>query len=329
MTLMAATGQGAGERSVTAMREAFPFLSDKTPVCPTGLIARARDFAAPRVALVNAAARFPLEGMREAAEAGLARPILIGDRDKIAAAAAEIGWAIAGIPVIHAPREAAAPAAARLAREGGADAIMKGQIHSTSFLKALLPSSVGLRDRATRCGHVFHITAPGHDRPLLLTDAALNVEPDIETRQACLSHAVRLAGLLGTLRPKVGLLAPTEDVSASIPVTGEAAAIAGWAKTALPEAVVEGPMALDLIFSRAAAEVKGYASEVAGDADIMVVPNITAGNAIFKLMVLGMGACAGGLVMGAKVPLLLTSRSQDAAARLASVALGAIVAGAR
>lgn len=311
------------------MREPFPFLTDKAPVCPPGLVARARGFAPPRVALVNAGAAFPLQGMREAAEAGLARPILIGDRTKIKAVAAEIGWDIASVPLIHAPREAAAPEAARLAREGGADAIMKGQIHSTSFLKALLPSSVGLRGRATRCGHVFHITVPGHERPLLLTDAALNVDPSVEIRQASLTHAVTLAGLLGITLPKVGLLAPSEDVTASIPSTGEAAAIAAWAKTALPEAVVEGPMALDLIFSRAAAEVKGFASRVAGDADIMVVPNITTGNAVFKLMVLGMAACAGGLVMGAKVPLLLTSRSQDAAARLASVALGAIVAGAR
>ena len=311
------------------MREAFPFLSAQAPVCPPGLIDRARRHPAPRVALVNAAAPFPLMGMREAAEAGLAEPILIGDHAKIAAVAAEIGWDIGGLRLIHAPREAAAPEAARLARDGEADAIMKGQIHSTSFLKALLPSAVGLRDRATRCGHVFHITVAGSERPLLLTDAALNVDPDTATRQACLAHAVALAGLLGIERPKAGLLAPSEDVSPSIPNTEEAAAIAAWAKTALPGAVVEGPMALDLIFSRAAAEVKDYVSEVAGDADIMVVPNITSGNAIFKLMVLGMGACAGGVILGAKVPFLLTSRSQDAAARIASVALGAIVAGAR
>lgn len=326
---MGETSNAQASGSLTAMREPFPFLTDKSPVCPPGLLARAKAFPPPRVALVNAGAVFPLQGMREAAEAGLARPILIGDRAKIEAVAAEIGWDIGGIPLIHAPRETAAPEAARLARDGGADTIMKGQIHSTSFLKALLPSSIGLRDRETRCGHVFHITVPGHERPLLLTDAALNVDPDITTRQACLGHAVTLAGLIGIARPKVGLLAPTEDVSVSIPDTGEAATVAAWAKTALPKAVVEGPMALDLIFSRAAAEVKGFASEVAGDADIMVVPNITAGNAVFKLMVLGMAACAGGLVMGAKVPLLLTSRSQDAAARLASVALGAIVAGAR
>jgi phosphate acetyltransferase len=309
------------------MREAFPFLSDTVPECPNGLLQAALRFAPPRVALVNAGSAYPLAGIREATEAGLARPVLIGDRDKIARVAGEIGWDIGALDVIHAPREEAAPMAARMARDGEADAIMKGQIHSTSFLKALLPSSVGLRDKETRCGHVFHITLKGHERPLLLTDAALNVDPDIATRKACLIHAVNLAGTLGILRPKVGLLAPSEDISASIPNTVDADEIARWARKALAQAIVEGPMALDLIFSAEAARIKGYASEVAGDADIMVAPNITSANAIFKLMVLGMGACAGGLVMGAKVPILLTSRSQDAAARLASVALGAIVAG--
>ncbi|MEZ5779581.1 MAG: phosphate acyltransferase, partial [Paracoccaceae bacterium] len=136
------------------------------------------------------------------------------------------------------------------------------------------------------------------------------------------------AGRLGIARPKAGILAPSEDVVASVPNTVEAADIAEWAKTALPEAVVQGPMALDLIFSRDAAAAKNYVSEVSGDADIMLVPNITSGNAIFKLMVLGMGCCAGGVVMGARVPILLTSRAQESAARIASAALGAILAGA-
>lgn len=310
------------------MRDPFPFLSPFEPHCPGRLLAQARGCRRPRVALVNAGAAHPLKGIREAAELGLAEPILIGDGTRIAATADEIGWDIGGLRLIHAPREAAAREAARLAREGEADAIMKGQIHSTTFLKALLPSAAGLRDRDARCGHVFHVTAPRSDRPLLLTDAALNVDPDIVTRKACLTHAVRLAELLGVTRPKAGILAPSEDVSPSIPNTAEAAEIARWARDALPEAVVQGPMALDLIFSRAAAEAKGYVSDVSGDADIMLVPNITSGNALFKLMVFGMGCCAGGMVMGARVPILLTSRSQAAPARIASAALGAIVAGA-
>jgi phosphate acetyltransferase len=203
---------------------------------------------------------------------------------------------------------------------------MKGQIHTSTFLKGLLPSAYGLRARGQVCAHVMHITFPGSDRPLFLTDAALNTAPDVPTRQAALAYAVRLAAILGDDHPKAGLLCASEDVTAGIPASGEAAEIAVWAKTALPGATVQGPMALDLILSSEAARIKGYASTVAGDADIIVVPEITTGNALFKLMVLGMGACAGGVVMGLKVPVLLTSRAQGAADRIASAALGAILA---
>ncbi|RVT86561.1 phosphate acetyltransferase [Rhodobacteraceae bacterium CCMM004] len=307
-------------------RPTFPFLAPGVPECSPRLLAQARSAGVPRVALVNAGAPHPLSGLREAAEAGLAEPILIGDTDKIRAAADEIGWDISGLRVEHAPHAQAAFRAAELARGGEADSIMKGQVHTSTFLKGLLPSRMGLRDPGSRCGHVFHITPPGRDRPLLLTDAALNVDPDVATRKACLTHAVDLARRLGVVRPKAGLLAPTEDPIPSVPNTMEAAEIAAWAKDALPDAVVEGPMALDLIWSAEAAAIKGYASEVAGDADILLTPNITTGNALFKLMVFGMGCCAGGIVLGARVPILLTSRAQKSGARLATAALAAIAA---
>lgn len=308
------------------MTEPFPFLHPSPPELPAALIARAQSRPAPRVALVNAGAENPLAGIREAAEAGLAEPILIGDEAKIRDTAAAMDYDISQLRVIHAPHAEASGKAAELARAGEADAVMKGQVHTSTFLKGLLPSSAGLREKGAICGHVFHITAPGKDRPLLLTDAALNVDPDVTTRKACLTLAVGLAQILGTERPRAALLAPTEDPIPSVPNTMEAAEIAEWARTALPQADVSGPMALDLIWSEDAARVKGYDSPVAGNADIVVTPNITTGNALFKLMVLGMGCCAGGIVLGAKVPILLTSRSQKAAARLASAALGAIMA---
>lgn len=303
-----------------------PFVSRQRPHAPQALLARARGAPAPRVALVNAGAAVPLEGLREAWEAGLALPILLGDRARIERAAEEIGWDIRPFRVIEAPGDTAAPVAARLAAQGEADAVMKGQIHTSTFLKGVLPSSLGLRERGAVCGHVFHVTVPGSDRPLLLTDCALNVAPDVATRQACLLHAVRLARILGIAHPRVGLLAPSEDVTATIPMTGEAAAIAAWAKGCVKGAIVEGPLALDLILSRQAAEVKGVASEVAGRADVIVVPHVSTGNALFKMMSLGMAACAGGVVMGARVPILLTSRSQGPEDRIASAALGAILA---
>lgn len=306
------------------MPEPYPFLAKTAPVCPPSLLERARALPMPRVALVNAGAANPLQGIREAAEAGLADPVLIGDMEKIKATADEIGWDISGLPLIHAPREAAAHEAARMARGGEVGAIMKGQIHTSTFLKGLLPSKAGLREKGARCGHVFHITMPGSERPLLLTDAALNVDPDVATRQACLTHAVMLAHKLGIERPKAGILAPSEDPTPSVPNTMEAKEIADWAAENLPGAVVQGPMAMDLILSKAAAEAKNYESEVSGDADIMVTPNITTGNALFKLMSFGMGCCCAGVVLGAKVPILLTSRAQGAEERIASMALGVI-----
>ena len=304
----------------------FPFLSPIPPRVPRALIDRALASRRPRVALVNAGSPTALGGILEAAEEGLAEPVLIGNPARIVAAAEALGADISGLRVIEAPGPSASPKAAELARAGEVDAIMKGQVHTSTFLKGLLPSRAGLRDKGARCGHVFHITSPGSDRPLFLTDAALNVNPDVGTRQACLVHAVRLARHLGVERPKAALLAPTEDVVPSVANTMESAEIATWARTHLPEAEVAGPIAMDLILSKEAAAVKGYDSPVAGDADIIVSPNITSGNALFKLMVLGMGCCAGGIVLGAKVPILLTSRSQKTPARLASAALGVLAA---
>jgi phosphate acetyltransferase len=305
----------------------YPFLSRVTPHCSERLLQQAKSLPTPRVALVNAGSATPLQGLREATDLGLAHPILIGDSTKIRAAAEQIGWDIRPFRLIHAPEAEAAPTAAALAVAGQADSIMKGQIHTSTFLKGLLPSALGLRAKGAICGHVFHITMPHSDRPLLLTDAALNCAPDVATRQACLTHAVTLAMALCIPHPKAGLLAPSEDITPTIPITGESAAIAEWAKTALPMAKVQGPMALDLILSRAAAVAKDYQSDISGDADIIVVPEITTGNALFKLMVLGMGCCAGGIVMGLKVPVLLTSRSQQSPDRIASAALGVIAAG--
>lgn len=307
----------------------FPFLTTAKADAPQYLMRLARGMPVPRVALVNAGAEQPLEGLREAAEAGLADPILIGDEAKIRAAADVIGWDIAGLRLVHAPHAQASAEAARMAREGEADSVMKGQVHTSTFLKGLLPRAAGLRDEGSRCGHVFHITAPGSERPLLLTDGALNVDPSIETRQTCLSLAVKLAQRLGIERPKAGLLSANEDPIPSLQNSMDAAVIAAWAKTALPQAEVAGPMALDLIFSRAAAAIKNYESPVAGDADIILTPNITTGNAVFKLMMLGMGCCGAGIVLGARVPILLTSRSQDAPARIASAALGMVACGMR
>ncbi|WP_371153361.1 phosphate acyltransferase [Jannaschia sp. 2305UL9-9] len=303
-----------------------PFLSPIAPQVPQSLIARTRGLPIPRVALVNAGSVTAMTGLRDMATAGLARPVLVGDPVRIRQVAIEIGWDISDIPLIDAPGAGASSAAAALARAGEADAIMKGQVHTSTFLKGLLPSAAGLRAPGARCGHVFHMTRPGDDRPLLLTDAALNVAPDVATRKACLAHAVHLAHLVGIERPRAAILGATEDPIPSIANTGESRAIADWARDALPDADVAGPIALDLALSADAARIKGYDDPVAGAADILVAPAITTGNVLFKALAFGMGACAGGVVMGARVPILLTSRAQATPARLAAAALGMIVA---
>lgn len=304
-----------------------PFVTATTPRPPAHLLAAARARPVPRVALVNAGGATALQGLREAAEAGFAEPVLLGDPDRIRRTAEEIGWDIAPFRLIPAPRENAGPAAADLVQKGEADSIMKGQIHTSTFLKGLLPRAAGLRIDGQRAAHIFHLSLPGDDRPLLLTDAALNTAPDIPTRQAALTHAVALARALGNPHPMAAILAPSEDVTPTIPSTGEAAAIAAWARSALPGATVEGPLALDLALSADSAAIKGYAGQVPGRTDILLVPEIGTGNALFKLMSLGMAACAAGVVMGLRVPLLLTSRSQGAADRIASAALGMVAAG--
>lgn len=323
---MARLGAGHFHCFQTRLDVMHPFDSQITPTVPSSLMQRVAGLPPARIAVVNAGSVPALTGIRDAADAGLAEPILIGNPKKIHATAEQIAWDINGLRIIEAPKETAAPEAARLAREGEADAIMKGQIHTSIFLKGLLPSRMGLRSKEVLCGHVMHITRPGDDRPLIMTDVAMNVAPRVALRQACLGHAITLARAVGIEAPKVALLAPTEDVMTAVPSTQEAADIAQWCRSTYPDLDVAGPISMDLALSSAAAQVKGYENPVAGAADIMVVPEITSGNALFKLMVLGMGACAAGLVMGCKVPILLTSRAQGPAARLASVALGALLA---
>jgi phosphate acetyltransferase len=191
-------------------------------------------------------------------------------------------------------------------------------------MRALLGRDAGLRT-GNPFTHLFYMTMPGRNEGLIITDAALNPAPDIDIRKAITTNAVSMMRLLGVDRPKVALLSATEVPNPRIPSSVEAAEITAWAKVHLPDAEVAGPLAFDLAVSQHAATLKGVTSPVAGHADIIVVPEIVSGNALFKMMVQFMGACAGGLVMGAKVPIVLTSRADPPVARLASVALATIV----
>ena len=296
--------------------------------CPESLLERARAHGAQRVAVAGATNAVTLESARRAYEAGLLLPVLVGDPDAIKALARELGWSLEGIEIAPGGDERAnAAVAVALARSGEAAAIMKGAVHTDTLLRAVLDKEVGLRT-GQRLSHVFHMTVPGREGALLISDAAINVAPSIDLRMDILGNALGVAAALGHSRPHVAVLSATETATAAVPSSEEAAEIVRRARALSLEAEVEGPMALDLAVSPSAAEIKGATGAVHGAADIVLVPSIETGNALFKAMVYFASATAAGLVLGARVPIMLTSRADPPEARLASAALAAIKAGA-
>jgi len=293
--------------------------------CPPFLLEAARGLTPMRTAVVNAGTDVIMESVRDCVEANLIEPLLIGDPEDIKASADRLGFDAESFTIdVAKGEEDAAMKGAAHAGAGRVDALLKGHVHTDVFMRAVLDKQFGLRtDR--RLSHVFHMTAPGLDEPLFITDGALNTHPDMKTGQAILLNAVELAHALGNERPHVALLSATEEPSDAIPSSIEAAELTAWAKGNVPGAVVDGPLAFDIAVSAEAAKIKGITAPVAGRADILVVPDIVSGNALFKMMVHFMGACAAGIVLGAKVPILLTSRSDPPSARLASAALAAIM----
>ena len=301
-------------------------LSEREIECPAALT-RLADAAPPvTTAVANAGAPLPMESARLASEAGFIVPLLVGDPKAIQENAERIGWNIGDLRIVEAPDEVeAGRIAAALCGSGDAGAIMKGQIHTDAFVLAMLNRDAGLRT-GRRLTHVFHMTVPDSDKILLITDAAINVAPDVETRLEAARNAVDLARSLGIDTPKVAVLSATEEVSESMPSSWDAAEIASRAQDEIPGALVHGPLAFDNAVSAGAAAVKGIDHPVAGNADILLVPNIEAGNAMYKMMVYFMSACAAGIVLGAKVPAILTSRADPPAARLAAAAIAAVLA---
>lgn len=205
---------------------------------------------------------------------------------------------------------------------------MKGQLHTDAFMRAAVSRDAGLRT-GHRFVHIFHITTPDGTGSITISDAAVNVDPNLETRQDATTEVVKLLHKLGNKRPKVAFLSATESAIESVPSSVQGRELRDWARTNIPEADFSGPLAFDLIISPKSVATKKMTDDpVAGQADAIIVPDIVSGNALFKSFVYLAGGCAGGIVMGAKVPILLTSRADPPAARLSSVALGAIMAAA-
>jgi phosphate acetyltransferase len=301
------------------------FISKADPVCPADLLERARTGSVPRVAIARAGAALPMQAAFEATQAGIMTPIFVGEEDDIRAEAAKLDWDISEFELIDTVGEAEAGiTAATLCGQGKADVLMKGQLHTDVFMKSALNREAGLRMGA-KFVHLFSMTHPNGGTPIVISDAAVNVSPDIETRQDATRSVVKLLKALGVERPKVAFLSATEVEIPSVPSSLEGAELATWARENVEGADFAGPLALDLIMSEKSRDMKGLQDDtVAGQADGIIVPDIVAGNALFKAMVYMTGACSGGLVVGGKVPILLTSRADSAAARMASVALASV-----
>lgn len=304
---------------------ASSFLSSTEPQAPASLIKMGQDFGSPRVAIARAGAPLPMQAAKEATEADLMIPVFVGERDMIEAEAAKLDWDISGFDLHDTTgEEEAGRKAAELCGAGEADVLMKGQLHTDVFMKAAVSRDAGLRT-GRRFVHIFHISPPDGSKPILISDAAVNVDPNLETRQDAIREVSDLLIRLGTERPKLAILSATESAIPSVPSSVQGKELADWAKDAVPEADVSGPLAFDLIMSPdAVATKKLTADPVAGQADAIIVPDIVSGNALFKAFVYIGGGCAAGVVTGAKVPILLTSRADPTAARMASVALAAI-----
>lgn len=302
-------------------------LSRKPFVCPPSLLARVAGRPPVRTAVAAAAAPLPMASARTAMEYGLLDPVLVGDRVTIERLAREIGWDLSGVAIEDIEGEdAAADRAAQIVGSGEAAILMKGHVHTDVFIRAVLRRANGLRGD-NRLTHNFHMTVPDSEAELIISDAAVNVHPDLETKKHIIRNAAALARSLGRETPRIALLSGTEEASESMPSSVEAAALTRWAERELERALVYGPLAFDNAVSPEAAAIKGIDHPVAGNADILIVPNIETGNALFKMMVYFMSACAAGLLSGTRAPIILTSRADPPEARLAAAAIAAIQAG--
>jgi phosphotransacetylase/acyl dehydratase len=265
----------------------------------------------------------------EAAEEGMIEPILVGPIDKIRAAAHEAGVDLGALRVVEAAHSHdAADKAVALVRAGEAAVLMKGSLHTDELLGAVVRRETGLRT-ARRLSHVFFMDVPTYHKPLMVTDAAINIAPTLTEKADICQNAIGLAHALGIARPKVAILSAVENINEKIVSTMEAASLCKMAERGqIAGALLDGPLAMDNAISREAAAVKGIESQVAGDADILLVPDLVAGNILAKQLSFMANADAAGIVLGARVPIVLTSRADSVRARLTSCALAVLLASA-
>jgi len=294
------------------------------------LIARAKTVAPAQTIVVHPCDDSSLRGPVEAAELGIIKPILVGPAGKIEKVAAERGIKISGFQIVDAPHsEAAAERAVQLIHEGRGELLMKGSLHTDELMRAVANSKTGLRT-ARRISHVFIMDVPTYPETLFVTDAAINIFPDLDAKRDIIQNVVDLFTQVGLGVPRVAILSAVETVTLKIPSTIDAAALCKMAdRGQITGAILDGPLAFDNAISLEAVKIKGIQSPVAGKAQILVVPDLEAGNMLAKNLIFLSKADSAGLVLGARVPVVLTSRADSVRSRMASCAAAVLYAAAR
>jgi phosphate acetyltransferase len=305
-------------------------LGQTTPSKYDRLIARARQNAPVRTVVAHPCDETSLRGPIEAAEAGLIIPILVGPQARIAGVARDNRIDISRFEIVDTPHsEASAAKAVELIHQSKGELLMKGSLHTDELMLAVTSSKTGLRT-ARRISHVFVMDVPNHSETLFITDAAINIFPDLDAKRDIVQNAIDLFTLTGLGAPRVAILSAVETVTSKIPSTIEAAALCKMAdRGQITGGVLDGPLAFDNAVDPEAARIKGIKSPVAGRAQILVVPDLEAGNMLAKNLSFMAKADSAGIVLGARVPVVLTSRADTVRARMASCAVGNLYAHAR
>jgi phosphate acetyltransferase len=299
-------------------------LSNKEIVCPNNLLDFAHKKKGVKVAVVNAGKPLPMLSVQDAVNENLIEPIFIGNKEEINKCAQDLKWDISNFEIIHEPVENnTAAIAAKLASDGIVKIIVKGHIHTDVLMKEILKREYDLLGK-TRLSHIWHMTVGKNDKPLIITDGALNVLPNVKTKMHILKNVINFSKRIEIERPKIAILSATEEVLDSVPSSKDAAEITKLAKEENLDADVFGPLAFDNCVSKKSAAIKGIKNEVAGIADVLLVPSVETGNSLVKMMIYFCGACAAGVVVGGKIPVVITSRSDEAQARLASIAAAVV-----
>ena len=299
-------------------------LSDKSTICPLNLLDIAHQKRGVKAGIVNAGKTLPMLSAIDAVKEKLIEPIFIGNESEIKKCAEELKFDISNFEIVNEPDEnSTAKIAAKLASEEKIKIIVKGHIHTDILMKEILKREYNLFGK-TRLSHIWHMTLEKDDQPLIITDGALNVNPNIKTKMHILRNVIDFCHRINIAKPKISILSATEEILESMQSSIEAKEITDLANKENLNADIFGPLAFDNSISKKSAAIKGIKNNVAGEADVLLVPNVETGNALVKMMIYFMGACAAGVVVGGKVPVVITSRSDDSTARLASIAAAVV-----